>query len=317
MTYRSALVLAAIFLASCAAKPPAAPLEAVDEPPPPASSSAPAMAMAEGLLRPAGNGITMEGSHRLLTDVGQELLLKSATIQLNDYVDGKVRVSGSVRPSVENSMMLMDVETIERVLPTSASGSTVSASSLSSSSSEAASSAMSSSEAPSSSSVPASSSSLAASSSKQPVSSAKPAASSAAAASSSVGSTVDVSASVKAMAKATVNSANFTSQYCTSHIGFCVPYHRNWYHQSFGALSPSLWHVEIADHEMDEAGQGVIKVDLVSGALTGAEGVAVEQGTTVVASRQWTGNRHFEISGPVELKAAVEFMANGLGVAGE
>lgn len=117
------------------------------------------------------------------------------------------------------------------------------------------------------------------------------------------------------MAKATVDSANFTQTYCSSHIGFCIPYHRNWYFQSFGAtISPYLWHVEVGDQPVEEAGQGVIMVNLMAGPLSGSEGVAVEQGDYVVAKRQWTGNRHFAVSAPTELRAAVEFMANGLTV---
>ena len=65
---------------------------------------------------------------------------------------------------------------------------------------------------------------------------------------------------------------------------------------------------------LDDPGQGVIMVDLVSGELSGAEGIAVDRGTDVAASRQWTGSRHFEVSGPKELKAAIEFMANGISV---
>ncbi len=128
-----------------------------------------------------------------------------------------------------------------------------------------------------------------------------------------MGTTVDANVSVKAMAKAQVDAANFKQTYCSSHIGFCMPYHRNWYFQSFGAnVSPYLWHVEFSSQSVEEPGQGSIVVNLVAGALEGSEGAAVQQGDFVVASRQWTGNRHFEVSGPKELRAAVEFMANGL-----
>ena len=124
-----------------------------------------------------------------------------------------------------------------------------------------------------------------------------------------------MSASIRAMAKVAVDATTFTTKYCSSHIGFCIPLHKYWFYQSFGAnVSPNLWHVEVSDKSIDDAGQGVIMVNLVSGGLTGTEGVAVAQGDFVVASRQWTGNRHFEISGPAALKAAVEFMANGVEV---
>jgi hypothetical protein len=67
--------------------------------------------------------------------------------------------------------------------------------------------------------------------------------------------------------------------------------------------------VEVADFDVEELGQGVIIVNLVSGEMSGSENVAVEQGAYVVAQHQWTGGRHFEISGPKELKTAVEYMA--------
>ena len=125
----------------------------------------------------------------------------------------------------------------------------------------------------------------------------------------------DNTASIKAMAKQSGDTTQFTSRYCTGHIGFCIPVHRNWYFQSFGAnISPYLWHVEIADHAVEQEGDGIIIVNLVQGGLEGSEGVAVERGSFVVAEKQWTGKRHFAITAPRELKAAVEYMAGGLSV---
>ena len=117
------------------------------------------------------------------------------------------------------------------------------------------------------------------------------------------------------MSKAAVDSSSFTTKYCSGHIGFCLPLHKYWFFQSFGAnVSPYLWHVEVSNQSVEEAGQGVIVINLVSGSYGGTEGVAIDQGDFVVAQRQWTGNRHFEISGPKELRAAVEYMANGIEV---
>ena len=119
------------------------------------------------------------------------------------------------------------------------------------------------------------------------------------------------------MTKATVDSGNFSMQYCTGHIGFCIPYHRNWYFQSFGTnVDPWLWHVEFGNKAVENPGDGVIVVNLVTGALAAGEGegTAVTQGEFVVAQRSWTGNRHFEVSGPADLRAAVEYMAQNIGV---
>ncbi len=272
------------------------------------SSVAARMATAEGTLSKAGIGIYMEGTHRLVTESGQEMLLESSAITLDDYLDAQVAVTGEIRPTVEEGGIIMTVESIERSgdsLMPEILEEAVSSSSQSSSSAEAE-------EVASSSARPVVSSSAPRSSA--PASSAAPV-SSAAASSVAASAAPSVSASVNAMAKVKVDAANFNQKYCTSHIGFCIPYHRNWFFQSSGAnVSPYLWHVEIADHAIENAGEGVIMVNLVSGALEGSEGVAVDQGDFTVASRQWTGNRHFEISGPKELRAAVEFIANGLSV---
>lgn len=276
------------------------------------SSSVPGrIATAEGVISKAGIGIYMQGTHRLVTASGQEMLLESSILSLDEYLDARVAVTGEIRPTVEQGGMIMNVESIVRsddsaapeILEESTS-SAAESSSISSQEDEVST---------SSSSHPAAASSSRRSSA-QLVSSAAMAASSIA--SSAVSSTApSTDASVIAMAKAKADSTTFTQQYCTNHIGFCIPYHKNWYFQSFGAnVSPYLWHVEVADHAVENVGEGVIMINLVSGSLDGAEGVAVDQGDYVVASRQWTGNRHFEISGPKQLKASVEFMANGLSV---
>lgn len=119
------------------------------------------------------------------------------------------------------------------------------------------------------------------------------------------------------MSKVSADTANYTTKYCTGYIGFCVPMHKYWFYQSFGAnVPPALWNVEVSNQEVRQSGDGVILVRLMPGGLAAeeSEGVAVEQENNVIAQRQWTGNRHFEIFGPTELKAAIEFMANGIEV---
>jgi hypothetical protein len=288
------------------------------------SSAALRYATVEGVVQKSGVGIYMQGSHRLQMDDGTFLLLESSTLRLDEYLDERVIVSGSIQPTVEDGGMIMDVDMIEEA---SAMLEPEVLTEESSSSSEMSSSAaMTSSAARSSSSVvismssptPVQVSSVAASSSAKPVVVASSSSSIVQAVTSSPAASQpesDRSATITTMAKASVDATTFTTKYCSGHIGFCLPMHRNWYFQSFGAnVSPYLWHVEVSNQEVSDAGQGIIMINLVSGALAGSEGVAVAQGDFVVASKQWTANRHFEISGPPQLKAAIEFMANGVEV---
>ena len=271
---------------------------------------------AEGVVQKSGVGIYMEGTHQLVTDDGQILLLISATVNLDDYLDMRVSVVGEARPTIENGGTILHVESIQRVSAESTTPQVLEEEPVESAPSTES---TSSSEPPL---VAAPPPVVASSSARPPVprSSAAAVRSSASSVpltvetSSSSASGLDMSASITRMKKVVADSVNFSQKYCTGHIGFCIPLHRNWYFQSFGAtMSPYLWHVEIADHAVEEAGQGVIIVNLVIGATSAdSEGAAQQQGDFVVAMRQWTGNRHFEISGSKELSASVEFIAQGL-----
>ncbi len=278
------------------------------------SSSSARSATVEGVLQKAGVGIFMQGSHRLQMDDGTFLLLESTAVRLDDYLDDRVIVTGTVQSTVEAGGMIMTVELIEAAESFLQPEVLVEGGSMSSTPSSASS--RRSSPAPMSSPTASSPAPLPVFPPSSPSSPSPTAPSSPASIPSSAAPTGrDVSASIAAMARAAVNSSTFTTTYCSSHIGFCVPVHKYWFYTSFGAsISPYLWHVEVSDQSIEEAGQGVIVVNLAAGALTGSEGVAIIQGDFAVASRQWTGNRHFEISGPKELKAAVEFMAHGIEV---
>lgn len=328
LTILSGLGLVTASLVACQS---AAPKPPVTTPPPTSSSSssvAGRYATVEGVVQKAGIGIAMEGTHKLEMDDGSFLLLRSSMVRLDDSLDMRVVVTGAVQPTVEVGGMIMNVEMLQRAQPiaqpevleetSSASSSSISppVPPFSSAAPIVLSSKASSATAPSSVLAPVRSSAAVASSSAKPLPSPSSSSSSIAApSSSSPAPATTVSLSVKAMSKAAVDAANFSTKYCSGHIGFCLPIHRNWYFQSFGAnVSPYLWHVEVADHSVEDVGQGVIIVNLVSGTFEGSEGVAVAGGDFVVASKQWTGSRHFEISGPKELKAAVEFMANGVEV---
>lgn len=106
----------------------------------------------------------------------------------------------------------------------------------------------------------------------------------------------------------------WTQQYCTSHIAFCVSAHKNWYFKSFGATTTTLWHVEFGSAEIDELGQGVIMMNLVSGSSSDGGGVSGQVKSVagdVVGYLDWKGD-HFEISGDASLKAAISGMLSSI-----
>ncbi len=182
----------------------------------------------------------------------------------------------------------------------------------SSSSSEAASSSASS---DSSSSV--SSSAAAVSSSKAAMSSSKPKASSSSSvakssSSSSVASTnsPEMEAQVVTMSKQNYEASLWTQQYCTSHIGFCLPVHKNWYYKSFGATTTRLWHVEFGMSDITGIGAGAIVLNLVndtSASMGATDGQVRKQGNDVVGFKDWNG-QHFEITGDARLQVAIQYM---------
>lgn len=255
-----------------------------------------------GTVRPAGISIYMEGTHRLELTDGRFILLSSESVDLNGYVGEKAEVTGSIRPTVEEGGTIMRVEQIRLI--DGASSSTASAAADSSSVSLPVSSAAVSSPAPAASSAP--------SSKPAPVSSAARSSSSASAAPV----TIDVSALVTSMAKQNLATANWTQAYCAPPtVGFCVPVHRNWYFKSFGTASEALWHVEVGSQAIENLSNGPIAVNLLGGALS-AKGISDKEirddGSTVRGYREWTKDRHIEISAPSALKEAVTYMTQHL-----
>ncbi|MDO8469220.1 MAG: hypothetical protein Q7S29_05695 [Candidatus Peribacter sp.] len=258
-----------------------------------------------GTVRPAGISIYMEGTHRLELSDGRFILLASETVDLNGYVGEQAEATGSIRPTVEEGGTIMRVEQI-RLLETSSSSSTsvASVSSSASSASSVASASSVSSPLPVASSAP--------SSKPAPVSSAQHSSSSV----STAPVTIDVSAQVTSMAKQNLATANWTQAYCAPPtVGFCVPVHRNWYFKSFGTASEALWHIEVGSLSLENLSDGPIAVNLLGGALS-AKGIADkdvrDDGSTVRGYREWTKDRHIEISAPSALKAAVDYMTQHL-----
>ena len=69
-----------------------------------------------GTVRPIGVSIYMQGTHFLFGDDGKiETLLESKTINLKDFNDKKVEVSGLTRKTVEGDQQIMTVVKIELV----------------------------------------------------------------------------------------------------------------------------------------------------------------------------------------------------------
>lgn len=128
----------------------------------------------------------------------------------------------------------------------------------------------------------------------------------------------DISAAepqVTVMAEEDLAAERWTQQYCSAHIGFCIPVHKNWYYKSFGATSSVLWHVEVGMEPVENLGDGEIIVDLKMGDLSSlgvTDGAVSENSGKVVGYRVWSDNRHFEISADASLKDAVDTITKGL-----
>jgi hypothetical protein len=258
----------------------------------------------QGTVQKAGMSIYMQGTHRLELSDGRFVLLESDDLDLDMYVGKTVAVLGAARPTVEGDSSILRVEQITLLQQEESSSS---ASSIESSSSEASGDMSVSSKAASS--VNTSSSKAAISS--ETVSSA-PAASSIASM-PAMAADDDIAARAAIMAKASMADSLWTQKYCSTHIGFCFPVHKNWWFKSFGTTTSYLWHVEISTEDIAELGQGPLVVNLMAGSLasTGsADGDVKTQGDFVVGYKAFNDTSHFEASAPKSLEAAVRYIVN-------
>lgn len=260
-----------------------------------------------GTIREGGVGIFMQGTHTLELSDGRFILLESSTIDLDDYLDIEADVFGAIRPTVEAGGQIMRVERVTSLeQPASSSSSSSSSADESSSSSEAAVSSI----------APApvqTSSRTAPTAASSKASVADVSSSSEASVPQQTGGQVDARAAT--MAKDNLAEANWTQEYCSTHIGFCIPVHKNWWFTSFGTTTSTLWHVEIAPEEIANLGDGPLTVNLISGALEGTshtDGQVVTEGSATVGYRAWTNNRHFEIRGPSILEGAIRHLTEHL-----
>lgn len=264
-----------------------------------------------GLLLPLGASIYMEGTHRLELEDGRFVLLESNGLLLDEYLNMDVEVFGATRPTVEGGGIIMRVERVAQFIISSAPAAEASSSSEQASSVAA-------DLPPAASSAPAVVASrppvvTPPASSKAPVVAPASSAAPVAVASSSSSAANDaVSLRAATMAKANMAPTNWTQQYCSTHIEFCFPVHKNWYYTSFGATSSSQWHVELSSEELQALGDGPLSVVLHSGALPGPDGQVTTEGGVVTGIRAWTNNRHFVISAPASLDAAVRYITQEL-----
>jgi hypothetical protein len=253
-----------------------------------------------GIIKPAGISVYQQGTHRLVLSDDRFVLLESDTVDLNGYVDEEVEVFGAVRPTVEEGGMIMRVENIhlleeENVSSAAATGTVVVP------------------EPESETSKP----SVAAPSSQKPapVVPEKPVVEEEEEEEAAASLTVQQEAAVKAMASDTYSDDRWTQKYCTGHIGFCFPVHKNWWFQSFGNTTSHLWHVELNNAAITNIGDGVIVVKLVQSSVASAgaaDGQVLVQGSTVTGYRAWEGDTHFEIVADARLKTAVEYITGHL-----
>lgn len=259
-----------------------------------------------GLLEDAGVSIFMQGTHKLTLDDGRFILLESGEVNLVHYEGQKVEVFGSVRPTVEQGGMIMRVESVKSLESSSSSSEESSASTSESSSSEDG-------------TVDTDESSS--SSKAAQASSAAATVSSAAVTPSSSGSAWEGSSELTAKAQLMANDKqgpeNWTQQYCSTHVSFCIPVHRNWWFKSFGATSSAIWHLEIGPSEMENIGEGPITVRLITGDVSASgmsDGQVSVEGGAVRGVRAWTGGRYFEIRGPAILETAVRYLTEKISV---
>lgn len=295
-----------------------------------------------GRLETLDASIYQQGTHKLMITDDDFLLLEStdANLDLDAYVGKRVDVRGSVQPTVEAGGMLLRAEEITVIGEASSSvsasvgtmcggiaalpcdagqecvddptdscdpdnggadcGGICVAASSSSAMSE-------SSSAPllSSSSSSKVSSSVAVSSSRSSSVAAVTSSSSAPAVSA------EMEQQVQLMAKQNYAEANlWTQSYCTSHVAFCIPVHKNWYFKSFGATTSNQWHVEFGMQAIDKLGQGAIVLNLVAGtssSANAADGEIKTKGRDIVGYKDWNG-AHFELIADARLREAVAYM---------
>lgn len=250
-----------------------------------------------GTVEPLGVSIYMQGTHSLALGDGRMLILESTDVDLEAYLGHEVEVFGALRPTVEAGGIIMRIERISDLSSQPSASSEQSVASV----------------APDSSSPSTDNVESTASSSHVSVASAAPSSRASSVPSSMKSSVAELEARIVLMAKQDITDRNWTQRYCTDHVGFCVPVHRNWWFVSFGNTTQTLWHVEVSSESFESMDSGPISIDLVGGELAGhSDSEVVVEGGKTTGYRAWTQGRHFRIFADARLEAAVRYMTEHL-----
>ena len=279
----------------------------------------------QGIVQPAGISIYQQGSHRLVLDDERFILLESDQVDLNGYVGEDVEVFGSIRPTVEEGGIIMNVENIRLETQgsetatgaTSETGNTASVTEGSGGENVG-------SEPEVTREDP---QEVAGEPEVTPPAEDTTGADAAVVAGenepedelldsdvnvpTSAPPSSDKLESIIAMSKDSYAPERWTQQYCTGHIGFCMPVHKNWWYKSFGNTTTSLWQVEMLNMQIESIGDGVIAVKLIAGSVAskGATDRQVRvQGDQVIGYRSWEGDTHFEVIADARLVEPVTYI---------
>ncbi|MCB9808502.1 hypothetical protein H6770_04590 [Candidatus Peribacteria bacterium] len=245
-----------------------------------------------GTLQPAGISIYQQGSHRLVLPGGKFILLESDALDLNGYVNEEVQVFGALRPTIEAGGMIMRVERIELTEQEESSSS----SSVDEEVAEV--------------KEVEQETEVVEESSSSEMSMLEEVSSSSSEESSSQSSEPSAAflENLEIMSRQDFSPEGWTQEYCSSHVGFCIPVHRNFWFKSFGATDNVLWHVEFSAAPVERLSEGPISLELRAGSKAELDGTVEEVNGIVVAYKEWTFGRHFVISSDKSLETAVRYM---------
>jgi len=289
----------------------------------------------QGIVKPAGISIYTEGSHRLLLPDGRFILLESDGVDLNGYVNEQVELLGALRPTIEGAGTIMRVESARLVTDGDSDNLPEDEEADDSEESE---------DSDNDPTEVDDDEEIADDDDDAPI----PGLDEEAIIGSNDDSeekdddidedmepaeepdetdeepeedspTTPVSAELTAradkMSKESLTADNWTQEYCTAHIGFCVPIHRNWWFKSFGTTNSFLWHLELSSEELINLYDGPIQINLMSGSVGSKKATDKQvrtEGGNVIGYRSWTDSRHFEISAPAALEEAVKYITENL-----
>jgi len=273
-----------------------------------------------GIIRPSGISIYQQGTHRLVLEDQRFILLESdsANLDLNGYVGEEVEVFGAVRPTVEEGGMIMRVESIkliseeeEEPMIEEEPEEVVVEDEEEEDVTEVIE------DEPEIEVIPEveDEEEVVAEEPEEPVleedEEEEP--------EEEIRDTEVISEALQeqidAMAKEDYATSRWTQQFCTEHVEFCIPIHKNWWWNSFGNTTSYLWHVELGNAPVENLGEGPIQVNLLNG--TSASKKAVDgqvrtQGNQAIGFRDWNDNTHFEIVGDASLIEAITYITNNL-----